>query len=249
LDYLQDKWGDVSIKYIAKKLDRSISSVKEKANKSGLGDATLSFEGITLVKLARELGISLTTVKNWIAQHDFPSIEKVFAVKSQVKVVKYDAFWKWAETHKQLVNLGRLEPLVLGPEPKWAKVKRSADLINVEKKKKRAWSVEDDNRLKGMLKAYCYTYPEISERLQRSEAAIKRRMLDLNLKERPVRLNNQIKYTEDEVQELIDLYHNGFGFNTIAKKLNKSAIGVRGKLERMGYKFHNGLPTLERKAD
>ena len=49
--------------------------------------------------------------------------------------------------------------------------------------------------------------------------------------------------SKDEEKVLMDLFHKGYGFNTIAKRLNKTANGVRGKLEAIGYKFDNGMPV------
>ncbi|MFA1819025.1 hypothetical protein ACDX78_02275 [Virgibacillus oceani] len=39
LDYLEDRWGVVSIKGIANKLGRSVNAVKLKAQRTGLDDA------------------------------------------------------------------------------------------------------------------------------------------------------------------------------------------------------------------
>jgi hypothetical protein len=33
------------------------------------------------------------------------------------------------------------------------------------------------------------------------------------------------------------MFNQSYGLNTIAEKIGKSALGVRGKLERMGYRF------------
>lgn len=93
-----------------------------------------------------------------------------------------------------------------------------------------------------MLNAYKYTYPEISQRINRSEGGIKKRIQKLGLKARPVRLNNHGKYTQDEVNLIVNLLDKGHCIEDIAHRINKSAHGVRGKLKRMGYKFRNGVP-------
>lgn len=115
-------------------------------------------------------------------------------------------------------------------------------LRKIKKSNYNPWSSEEDNILKGMLSVYKYTYPEISQRLNRSEGAIKRRIRDLGLKMRPVRLNNHVKYTPEEVDLVVELFDKGHCLEDIAHRINKSALGVRGKLERMGYKFKNGVP-------
>lgn len=83
------------------------------------------------------------------------------------------------------------------------------------------------------------TYPELAKSLNRTESSIRRRLYDLNIKFRPARLNNHIKYTPEQTAKLIEMAKAGYGYETIASTLgeNKSANGVRGKLERMGFDF------------
>lgn len=129
---------------------------------------------------------------------------------------------------------------MLGPEPEWVKEKRAQDIRNFGKLATRPWSPEDDAKLRGMISAYRFTYPEIAKALRRTEGAVKRRLHDLGIKGRPVRLNNHIKWTAEETKQLLEMYKLGYGYNTMAEKLGKSALGIRGKLERMGYGFHGG---------
>lgn len=254
IDVLDERWGIRSIRSTAELLGRSISSVKQKANHLGLIDARFSYEGITINQLALAINVSYSTVKNWVKLHDFPTHSKIFTESARVKVVQYHEFWKWAEKNKQMVDFSRIEKNILGPEPDWVESKRNADFIKRTKIKKshnHAWTTEEDNILKGMLSAYKHTYPEISQRLNRSEGAIKRRIGDLGLKARPVRLNNHIKYTQEEIDLIVTLFDKGHCLEDIASRINKSALGVRGKLERMGYSFVNGVPikTKEKKSD
>lgn len=245
VDYLQDKWGSVSIKGIAKSLDRSINSVRLKAGKMGLIDPRFSFDGITINQLAVALGIPYSHVKNWMKLYDFPAKKKVFAQTERVWIVSYQDFWNWAEKNKQMIDFSKFEKNILGPEPDWVTDKRNADIIKSRKIKRsnnHAWTDEEDRLLRSMLNAYKYTYPEISQRINRSEGAIKRRIRDLGLKQRPVRLNNHVKYTDEEVKMIVEMFDKGHCLEDIAHRINKSALGVRGKLERMGYKFKNGVP-------
>jgi hypothetical protein len=81
------------------------------------------------------------------------------------------------------------------------------------------------------------TYPELANLLNRSEASIKRRIHDLKLKLRPTRRNNHIKYSHDEVKKLLQMAEQGYSYESIGNAIGKSALGVRGKLERMGFDF------------
>lgn len=245
LSYLEQSWGMVSIKGIANKLNRSINAVKVKSQRLGLSDSRFAFEGITVNQLSVALNISYSILKNWIKLYDFPAKKKLFCQESKVLVVHYDDFWRWAQSNKQMIDFSRVEKNILGPEPSWVESKRNADMIRTRKIKKSQndlWSDEEENILKGMLNAYKYTYPEISQRLNRSEGAIKHRITDLGLRQRPIRLNNHIKYKPEEVELIIALFDKGHCLEDIASRINKSALGVRGKFERMGYKFKNGVP-------
>lgn len=237
LDYLQDSWGTVSIKGIANHLGRSINAVKLKSQRIGLGDPFLHFDGITVNQLALATNTSYSTIKYWINERGFPAKKKLMAIEKRVLIVRYEDFWEWAEDHKRLIDFSRIEPNMLGPESDWVKIKRSADILNRNKPHNEPWSEEDDNTLVKMVNSFSYTYPEISKSLKRTEAAVKRRLWDLNIKAKPVRLDNHIKWTEQEVKQLVDLFDKGYGLETIADRIGKSANGARGKLERMGYRF------------
>lgn len=247
LYYLQDNWGSVSIKGIARRLGRSVNAVKLKAGRIGLSDPRLHYDGITLNQLADALGISYTILKNWINLYDLPAKQKLFAVKERVLVITYEDFWKWSEKNKQMLDFSRVERLSLGPEPDWVDEKRKADQLRklyVPKPHNTPWTKSDDRKLISMLNQFKYTYPEIAAELKRSQGAIKRRIWDLKLKARPVRLPNHIKYTEEEEKTIIDMLEKGYCFDTIAAHLNRSTLAIRGKAERMGYRFKNGVPYL-----
>ena len=237
VDYLQDSWGGVSVKGIAKRLERSIPSIKNKARKLGLGDPMLHFDGITISQLMQALDKSYNTVYSWIARYNMPVKEKLFMQEKRVKVIGYKEFWEWAEQHKELLNFAKIEENAIGAEPAWVKVKRSAD----KKRSQRtwlstAWTEKEDQRLLQMVKLTNMTYPELASLLSRTESSIRRRLYDLNSKHLPKRMGNA-KYTDKDIYTLKEMAIAGYGYETIAKKIGKSANGVRGKLERMNFDF------------
>lgn len=239
IQYLHDKWGVRSIKAIAKHLNKSVSAIKQKARREGLSDPMLHFDGITLSELMKALNKSYSkTVESWIGLYELPVRSKVFASTKAVKVIRYEDFWKWAEDHKELLNFAKVEENILGPEPDWVKVKRSADKMRSQRTwLSTPWSKQEDERLLQLVKQPSITYPELARLLNRTESSIKRRLYDLNSKFLPVRLNNHVKYTNDEVKLLRQMATAGYGYETIAERLGKSALGVRGKLERMNFDF------------
>lgn len=47
--------------------------------------------------------------------------------KNRFRVIDIDAFWKWAEDNKSILDFSRFEKYGLGAEPDWVDVKRKAD--------------------------------------------------------------------------------------------------------------------------
>ena len=246
ITFLEEKWGVYSIKNIAKNLGHSINAVKLKASKLGLDDPRLHYDGITLNQLADALGVMYSQVITWVEKYNFPYREKVFGISKRTKVVRYEDFWKWAKNHKQMIDFSRLEPLLLGAEPDWVNIKRAADTMAFTAKgKSRIWTKEDISKLKGMCNSGVYTCSEIATRLKRTEAAIRRKMRDLGIVSRCIKRQSNSQYTDEQIEILLKMVQQGYSLNTIADKIGKSAIGIRGKLERMGYSFKNNVPVLK----
>lgn len=244
LDYLSDKWGTVSIKGIAAHLGRSLEAVKLKAQRTGFGDARLSGDGITLNQLAKALNRQYSSLKYWYLEKELPARKKVFC-KAKVLFISYPDFWKWAELHKTLMNFTEFKEHDLGPEPKWVKVKRRADLDRANRSSIYTdWSELEDKKLLSLVNVQRYTYSEISKMLNRNSAAVKRRLYDLGSKARPVRMKSS-RWTPEQLTLLVEMAEQGHGYSTIGDKIGKSELGVRGKLERMKFNFQTRkLPRI-----
>jgi hypothetical protein len=238
LDYLQDNWGSITIPAIAKNLNRSIYAVKEKALRLNLGRHLHNGNEITLNQLFVALGKG--TSYGWLAnrwfRNGFPVKYKI-SIKKKYKVISIDDFWKWSEGHKNLLDFSRFESNMLGEEPKWVDEKRKADIL-AARYKKVPWTKEEDTYLISLLNSYKYGYKEISERLHRTEGAIKRRMVDLKIKQRPLKADNHIPWTESEFNLLMDMRQKGYSWEVISEKIGtRSSLAVRGKIERIEGKY------------
>lgn len=239
IEYLEDYYGKHSMKTLMQNLDRTASAITNKVNRLGMGRWYSRQEGITLGEFAKATGIMHSTLRNWMKIHDLPVHSKKIR-ETRFYFIHMDKWWKWAATHRQMVEWDKIDRLAIGPEPFWVAEARKAKVIDKDlSAKKIPWTSSEDEKLKWMLKQYKFTYPEISKELSRTHGAIKRRMSDLNLKMRPIPMSTKKVYSEEEVQEILSLYNSGYGFKFIARKLNRSEAGVRGKLERMGYSFSN----------
>lgn len=233
-DYLMDSWGTVSMATIAKKLSRTKGAVQQKASKLGLGAFLEAGEYVSLNQLyvaLRGLNQGGYTVKQWIDK-GLP-VRKRKVKNCSFKVVYLPDFWDWAEMNSTLIDFSRLEKNTLGAEPKWLEEQRKADQ-ELKFYKSTPWTKEEDETLRSLLNAYRYTYRELAFRLRRTEGAIKRRMIDLGIKARPLKMSNHNPWTRQEVEILKDLYFKGHTPNTITNYIpGRSAQACSGKIERL----------------
>lgn len=232
-DYLEDSWGTVSISGISNKLGRSINAVKIKAYKLGLRRHLHAGEKVPLHQVICALGKAGGTgyFTGQLIRAGCP-IKKHKVVNSSFRVVDLNEFWRWAEKHKRLFDFRNFEENALGAEPDWVKQKRAEDVRNFMRPHNCQWSNADDEALKHALLTYRYTYADLSKRLNRTEGAVKRRIHDLGIKQRPIRLENRL-WTESETQTLLKLWGRGYSYERIADELGRTALQVRGKHERI----------------
>lgn len=234
-EFLEEKWGVISIPGLARRLGRSNTAIKAKAQKLGLGTHLSSREEITFSSLLITLGYSKynNCTKKRLERLGFPFVYKA-SVNKKFTMVNINDFWEWAEKNRKELNFAKFPKFALGKEPKWVDEKRKADLMNPTKVNvNRVWTKEEENLLIEKVKSNKYTYKMLSEDLNRTEGAIKRRLLKLKVPYRPVPLNNHIKWTEDENKKMIDLYRKGYDSNAISKILNKTQLSICDRLRKL----------------
>lgn len=233
INYLEDKWGEISIPYMAKKLNRSVNAIKVRAQRIGLTRHIHNGEYITFNQLLVAIGMGETYVRTKFENNGIP-IKLKASIKKKYKVIYIEDFWKWAEQHKNLLNFKNFEPGALGwPEPSWVDIKRQSDKAKANSKKTTPWTTEEDKKLEWLLNQFKYGYADIARIMQRTEGAIKRRCCDLNLKVRPIKAENHRKWEEWETNILLDMHNKGYTYEDISRKLNNRSVqAVRGKLER-----------------
>lgn len=243
---LEELWGKYSIETISTKLGRSIIAIKAEALKLKLGPFLLNSEYMSVNSIAKELNICHHTMGDWCKLFNFPYINKKVSKVNRVRCVKLNEFWKWAEKYKYLIDFSKLEVSALGKEPEWVSEKRKYDERKalLLKPYNSVWSNSEIGRLKYMLNKG-YTYPAICLDLKRTQGAVKRKISDLNIKLRPEYYEYHKKYSEQDVQYIIEGLEKGISIEEMAITLNRTFAGLRGKLERMGYKFVRGMPYKE----
>lgn len=234
--YLAENYGQISILWIAKKLNRSESSILNKRQRLGLGAYLENGDYITLNQLIAALGmknsISYKEI-SWIENRGLPIIKKKVN-KCSFKVIKLDDWWKWAEKNQQFLDFSNFEKYALGAEPNWVAKKRYYDIQYKERIKNKPWTQKEDEYLKFLLNQYEYTITEISQRMNRSEGAIQRRCNDLKLRQRPIKADNHTFWTDEEMQILKEMILQGANYENISLKLNRrGSKAIRGLIYRL----------------
>ena len=238
-NYLEEHWGNTSLKTIAKNLGRSENAVIVRINRLGLGPGLqncdrLSWNQFIIALQGSNYGSGY--MKKRLIAAGFPVHTQIIRGQNKARytTVDIEEFWKFAEKNKDLFDFSRLEPYAFGPEPEWAKLKRQLDAERLRKGHAHndPWTQAEDERLRKLLKEYRYTYNELAERLRRSEGAIKRRICTLGIRERPIRRESK-PWTEAEEKKLVEMRGQGYGWDNIAAELHRTALCVRGKYERL----------------
>ncbi len=206
-----------------------------KKTKLGLGAFLESGDYITWNQLLLSIGISGGSgykMISWVENRAFPVKYKTVK-NNRFKVIYLDDFWAWAEQNRHLIDFSKIEENILGVEPIWVKQQRKLDFEKNQKIKITPWTTLEDEKLKRLLKEFKYSYLELSKILNRSDGAIQRRILDLGLKERPIKADNHINWTNEELKVLIDLVKQGASYQHISDAINKSVKAIRGRIYNM----------------
>lgn len=236
VEYLESRWGDVSIPAIANYLGRSVMAIKMKATKLGLGAVLENGDYVTLNQLLKAVTGSESAysykIISWIKNRRLPVHTKK-VINCSFRVVYIDEFWDWAEKNRSFIDFSKMEPLILGKEPEWVAEQRRKDYISNSLTRKDPWTSAEDDKLRCLLKQQKYGYSELSEILCRSEGAIQRRCIDLSIKDRPVKADTHGKsaeWTDEMYKTVAEGIKNGDSYALIGKKVGKSEKAVRGKV-------------------
>ena len=231
-EYLDEKWGELSIGTIAERLNRTPKAVRTKATKMKLGGFLLNGDYITFNTLLQTLGYYGKGYNNkWIEDHNFP-VRRKRVEKRAIKIVNIQEFWKWAYNNQEVFSFAKFLPNSLGKEPKWVQSKREADILRGHRKVRSAWTEEDDRYLIFLLDQYQYTITEIANRMSRTEFAVERRIAILNIRQRPVKAE-PIRWNDEKKEILKDMILKSRSFEEIAEKVGCSAKAAKNMAIRL----------------
>jgi hypothetical protein len=236
--YLQDRWGTVSISGIAKKLERSVNSIKMKARHLGLGNMLDCGDYITFKQFMQAFNKTncyKAYLKSWVKNRGFPLKYKQI-IKKQVMIVYLDDFWLWAEKNRDFVNFSNMEENIFGKEPTWVKKQRKADAAKKDRYKNSKWTPFEDEKLKHYLKQFRYTCDELSKMIGRTCCAIQKRIYTLGLRERPIKADDHTNpWEEADIKVLHQSIKEGLSYELMSEYIGRSSKAIRGKV----YELYN----------
>lgn len=236
IEYIFEKWGNVSINSMATFLNRTPNAVRQKALKLGCDKFLNSGDRyVTKHQLFVSLGLASAgdTYKNtsWIKNRGLPT-HKLKRLNQTFDVVYIDEFWEWAEKNQSFLDFSRFEKYMLGPEPEWVNQKRKRDYNRAQKIKATPWTKQEDERLLKLLREYKYYYVDLSKMLGRTEGGIQRRICELGYKERPLKADNMVKWTDEELDTLGAMINQGYSYEDMSNTIGKSSKALRGLVYR-----------------
>lgn len=231
-EYLRENWGNVSMDSISKHLNRTKVAIQLRASRLGLGPfLDNGYKYVTRHALLVALGYKSDSYKkiSWIQNRGLKT-HRIKVKNQSFDVIYLNEFWKWAYENQYFLDFSKFEKYALGPEPKWVSNKRKNDCINTFKFTTLPWKEVEDLRLKRYIHENKYGYKELSNKLNRTEGAIQRRICDLGIKERPIKADNHNKWSNDDYFNLGELIKQGATYEFMSDIIGRSAKAIRSRV-------------------
>ncbi|AXG97787.1 helix-turn-helix domain-containing protein [Clostridium botulinum] len=244
VQYLEDNWGTVSIKYIAKKVNRTENAVILKAKRQGLGGTYSASECLTANLIANILKIDVHTVTDyWIPKCNLKGNKKTLRGNASIYQIKLDDLIKWLKNNKDKWNASKVELYALGIEPEWLKEKRKIDSTAPERRNYK-WTKEEENKL-----ISCYKLglkqKEISKQMNRSVDGIERKINRLKKAGKIPMQKIVVPWTEEENKILFKMDRKGKTDEEIAWELGREWFHVAD--HRRYLKNENKYPSKSKR--
>ena len=160
--YVLRYYDKIKLKDMAKHLGRTVPAVKHKMRDLELN---IFLDDVFIKTLADNFHSDSRVVQRWI-RYGLPFIRK----GNGRKAIDIEVFWKWAETHKEMIPFHKYERGSLPPEPKWLK---DVLIRSYDNKKHRARITETEIQYVLSMHERGMTYAEIAESLGRTLHSVK----------------------------------------------------------------------------
>ena len=127
-EILSDLWGTVSVDKIAEKLDRTVSSLKNKVFQLGLGSQMENnYDGISITQVAELFNVNDQTVSIYWISLGLKTTTRNISKTRKYRYVTINDLYDFLEKNQNIWDSRYLEKNILGKEPDWLKEKRKSD--------------------------------------------------------------------------------------------------------------------------
>lgn len=233
-EYLINKYGKTKISEMAKRLNRTESSVEKKIKRMKLGPSFENQDEFTAVELSRTLGRSRSIILNWIYSGKLKATLKVTGKKKKYQMIKPKDFWNFAKDNPKLMKWEKFERGIIIPEPEWLDEEIEKYMRNRYKNNDKKWSKMEDCLLINYYKKGIQL-KEIGKLMGRTEYAIWNHAKRLKISRRSI----QIPWKEEEKDIAIYMREKGYTYRQIAEELGRSEKGVQRFYDRHRQKNNN----------
>jgi len=225
---LSDLWGTKSIEYIARKMKRTVFSLKVKAVHLGLGPMIKNnYDLLTISDISDLLNVSRDRITTtWVTLGLNLKQTKLSKNKSY-----YTITWKdlmdFLEKNQNEWDSRNVEKNMLGIEPEWLQEKRKRD-IDINPLWYRRWTEEEIQKVELLFKNG-KSYKEISDIMERSEWSIANILRNMGYSYRLPRYwkGKEIKYLRENYENMT--------YSEIAEVLGRTEKAINAKAEELGY--------------
>lgn len=225
--FLKEEWGMKSVKIIAKKVNKTMKSVRYKACKLNLGSMKENFNGSLFLSDVEELfNVSKTKIINtWHKNGLILKREKVS--KRRLYYVEVDDLLVFLEENQNLWNSVHLEYETFGVEPLWLLEKRKKD-YSEPMKEVRNWTSLEVKRAIDIFTDK-KNYKDVAEALNRTEISVA-----LVLKANGFYWRSERYWTDEELKVLRDNYET-LSVLELSELLDRSVDAIYNKKCVLGY--------------
>lgn len=231
-EYILEKAGKVKPQTIADKLDRSFGAVECRMYKLGVSNAKLASGKITANELAKILGVDPKQIYNWTKKFGLKAEYRIVRKTTKYYLIDSVDFWEWADNNRFRLNISRIEPKVLMPEPDWVEEQRRKDFYEVPKRRHARWTKEEDAKLINLFHLDM-SKSDMAKDLKRSESAIERRISTLRTKGILPKKRIIIMWTQEEMNMLLEFEKQGLSDKEIAYELGREKEHITQKRKFM----------------
>ncbi|MGL5330846.1 MAG: hypothetical protein ACRDD7_16380 [Peptostreptococcaceae bacterium] len=231
VEYLKEKYGEISLNRIAIKLNCSKEQVRTKAYNLGLGGLLENSEYLTAKELNEITGYSRCVIAKWINEGLLNARKNKVKKVNVFYQINIDDIWKFINSYEKFDST-RIEKGALGKEPKWIEERRREDAI---KYPKRNWEALASQALSLYTKGY--THNEIQAKLNVSKSYICN-LIKKNKKNRVI----QLSWREIEVKMLVEMVANNYTYRQMSEEMGRSMDSIRKKKYEL---IQNNLIKIE----